>query len=64
MEWHIAQRPSVRRAAAARRKASLRAKAEFPFRWLKRVLGDDKVRYRGLHQYHQRLAQLRGLTQV
>jgi transposase, IS5 family len=36
-------------------KARVRAKVEHPFRILKRVLGFDKVRYRGLKKNYHRL---------
>ena len=59
LKWHIAARPSDmaklpegRRKAAAhkreRRKASVRAKVEHPFRVIKRQFGLMKVRFRGL----------------
>ena len=34
--------------AAETRKASVRTKVEHPFRYVKRILGYDKVRYRGI----------------
>ncbi len=36
-------------------KSSVRAKVEHPFRFLKRVFGFDKVRYRGIAKNHHRL---------
>lgn len=58
-DWHIAEKPSVRRArprGAFQRacdeletlKARMRAKVEHPFRVIKRQFGYLKVRYRGL----------------
>jgi IS5 family transposase len=38
-----------------RTKARVRAKAEWPFRVLKRVFGFTKVRYRGLKKNHEGL---------
>ena len=56
VEWRVAMRPSRRRqlergseaAVEERRKASIRAKVEHPFLWMKRRFGYAKVRYRGL----------------
>ena len=45
-----------------RRKASIRAKVEHPFLWVKRRFGYAKVRYRGLAKNTQRLALLLGLA--
>ena len=42
-------------------KASVRAKVEHPFLWLKRLFGYGKVRYRGLAKNTERLALLFGL---
>lgn len=72
VEWHIAMRPGKRalldpRSPAARverKKASVRAKVEHPFRYVKRVFGYTKVRYRGLHKNTQRLALLLGFTNL
>ena len=58
-EWHIAEKPSVRRARPEgplrdaceeleTLKAKMRAKVEHPFRVIKRQFGFTKVRYRGL----------------
>jgi IS5 family transposase len=59
-KWNIAMRPGKRRAldktqpsnalvdAIERRKASIRAKVEHPFRVIKRQFGYTKVRFRGL----------------
>ena len=40
--------PTSRLARTEKLKASVRAKGEHPFRYIKRVFGYDKVRYRGL----------------
>ena len=59
MTWHVAMRPSKRKALSAtplggllerleHTKASIRAKVEHPFRVIKRQFGFTKVRYRGL----------------
>ena len=45
-------------------KASVRAKAEHPFFYVKRVFGYGKVRYRGLHNNGQRIALLLGLASL
>ena len=47
-------------AAAERRKASVRAKVEHPFLYVKRHFGYAKVRYRGLAKTTQRIAVLLG----
>ena len=70
VEWRVAMRPGRRRqlepgseaAVEERRKASIRAKVEHPFLWVKRRFGYAKVRYRGLAKNTQRLALLLGLT--
>jgi len=70
--WWIAMRPGQRRAlpehsAAARLerfKAQVRAKVEHPFRYIKRVFGYEKVRYRGLAKNTNRLLLLAGLTNL
>jgi IS5 family transposase len=51
-------------ALAEQRKASVRAKVEHPFLWVKRRFGYATVRYRGLHKNTQRLALLLGLTNL
>ncbi|WP_020411727.1 transposase [Microbulbifer sp. SSSA007] len=43
-------------------KAQIRAKVEHPFRYIKRVLGYDKVRYRGLVKNTERLCLFAGFT--
>ena len=47
-----------------KRKASVRAKVEHPFLYVKRHFGYGKVRYRGLGKNTQRLAVLLGLTHL
>ena len=72
VEWRVAMRPGRRRqlergseeAVEERRKASIRAKVEHPFLWMKRRFGYAKVRYRGLAKNTQRLALLLGLTNL
>ena len=72
VEWKIAMRPGKRAvldrgsrlARAERKKASIRAKVEHPFRYVKQVFGYAKVRYRGLHKNTQRLALLLGITNL
>ena len=70
--WQVALKPGQRRqlasesaaALAEQRKASVRAKVEHPFLWVKRHFGYATVRYRGLSKNTQRLALLLGLTNV
>ena len=70
--WKVALKPGQRRqlapesaaALAEQRKASVRAKVEHPFLWVKRRFGYATVRYRGLAKNRQRLALLLGLTNV
>ena len=72
VEWQVAMRPSRRRqlepgseeALGEKRKASVRAKVEHPFLYVKRHFGYAKVRYRGLAKNTQRLALLLGLTNL
>ena len=72
VEWHIAMRPSKRRmlqegspeANIEHLKASIRAKVEHPFRYIKRVFGYDKVRYRGLEKNTERLNVLAAFTNL
>ena len=45
-------------------KASVRAKVEHPFLYVKRHFGYAKVRYRGLAKNTQRLALLLGFTNL
>ena len=70
--WNVALKPGQRRklapesaaALAEQRKASVRAKVEHPFLWVKRRFGYATVRYRGLHKNTQRLALLLGLANL
>ena len=63
VDWFIAMRPGKRRmlpensieANNEKRKAQVRAKVEHPFRYIKRVFGYSKVRYRGLAKNTERL---------
>ena len=71
VEWRVAMRPSRRQlepgseaAVEERRKASIRAKVEHPFLWVKRRFGYAKVRYRGLAKNTQRLGLLLGLANL
>ena len=72
LDWQLAVRPGRRRQLdpksaawqAERHKAAVRAKVEFPFRWVKRVFGYARLSYRGLHCNRQRLAILLGLTNL
>lgn len=68
-EWQIAMRPGKRAklsrssplAQVERIKASVRAKVEHSFFYIKRVFGYDKVRYRGLKKNTNRLHMLAAL---
>ena len=72
VEWRVAMRPGRRRqlepgspeALAEKGKASVRAKVEHPFLYVKRHFGYAKVRYRGLAKNTQRLALLLGLANL
>ena len=72
VEWQVAMRPGQRRklesgsaeALAEKRKASVRAKVEHPFLYVKRRFGYSKVRYRGLYKNTQRLALLLGMSNL
>lgn len=72
VDWLIAQRPGKRRQMSPRSdeeraekaKASVRAKVEHPFRYVKRVFGYNKVRYRGLAKNTQRISLLLGFTNL
>ena len=72
VSWQVVMRPGLRRllppggaeAQAERRKASVRAKAEHPFLYVKRHFGYAKVRYRGLEKNRQRLALLLGFANL
>ena len=72
VDWQVAMRAGQRRLldkagaqeAAERRKASVRAKGEHPFLYVKRHFGYAKVRYRGLAKNRQRIAVLLGLANL
>ena len=61
VSWYIAKRPGTRKKLDADKlkaekiKASVRAKVEHPFRYIKQVFGYSKVRYRGLAKNNNRL---------
>ena len=70
--WHVAMRPSKRKALLPesieaieeKSKASIRAKVEHPFRYVKRVFHYSKARYRGLQKNTERIALLLGFTNL
>ena len=72
VDWRIAMRPGKRRqlkpgsteAKAEKKKASVRAKVEHPFYYVKRLFGYGKVRYRGLAKNTERLSLLLGFTNL
>jgi len=72
VNWLIALRPGKRAqlpangllAQAERAKASIRAKVEHPFRYIKVMFGYNKVRYRGLAKNTNRLHLLAGFTNL
>jgi len=72
VDWFIAMRPGKRRllpkssdaAKTEFTKAQVRAKVEHPFRYIKRVFGYDKVRYRGLAKNNDRLHLLAAFTNL
>ena len=72
VDWQVAMKPGKRRQLAVgseealveKRRASVRAKVEHPFLYVKRHFGYAKVRYRGLGKNTQRLAVLLGLTNL
>ena len=72
VDWHVAMKPGKRRLldkegaaeAAEKRKASVRAKVEHPFLYVKRHFGYAKVRYRGLAKNTQRIALLLGFSNL
>ena len=72
LEWEVAMKAGKRRQldksgpqeAAEKRKASVRAKVEHPFLYVKRHFGYAKVRYRGLAKNTQRIAVLLGFTNL
>ena len=72
VDWETAMKPGRRRRldksgpeeAVEKRKASVRAKVEHPFRCVKLQFGYAKVRYRGLAKNRQRIALLLGFTNL
>ena len=72
VDWQVSMRPGSRRrlvvggaeALAEKLKASVRAKVEHPFVYVKRHFEYAKLRYRGLGKNTQRLAVLLGLTNL
>ena len=72
MDWQVALRPGQRRrlapgsaaAQAEQRKASIRAKVEHPFLYVKPHFGYATVRYRGLAKNRNRLCLLFGLANL
>jgi len=72
IDWKIAMGRGKRKTpgkdgpeeAGERRKASVRAGGEHPFRWLKRCFKCSKVRYRELHRNRRRMAALPGVTNL
>jgi len=72
VDWNIAMRPGKRRqlpeggpeAQEETLKAQVRAKVEPPFRYIKRVFGYDKVRYRGLEKNGERLHMLAAFSNL
>ena len=72
VDWETAMKPGRRRRldksgpeeAAEKRKASVRAKVEHPFRYVKLQFGYAKVRYRGLAKNRQRIVLLLGFSNL
>ena len=72
VQWHVAMRPGRRRLLEQggarwlreRDKASVRAKVEHPFLYVKRRFGYRKVRYRGLAKNIERIALLLGFANL
>ena len=72
VDWQVALRPGQRRrlapgsaaAQAEQRKASIRAKVEHPFLYVKRHFGYAQVRYRGLAKHRTRLCLLLGFANL
>ena len=70
LDWHIAVRPGKRRQMTGRelkverKKASIRAKVEHPFRRIKQQFGYGKVRYRGLAKNENRLQVLAAFSNL
>lgn len=72
VDWMIAERPGKRRVMDAdspenkieKTKASVRAKVEHPFMFIKRIFKYNKVRYKGLQKNKERLYLLSGFTNL
>ena len=70
VSWLIAKRPGTRKKLDADKlkaekiKASIRAKVEHPFRYIKQVFGYSKVRYCGLAKNNNRLHLLAAFTNL
>ena len=72
VQWHVAMRPGRRRLLEQggarwlreRDKASVRAKVEHPFLYVKRRFGYRKVRYRGLAKNMERIALILGFANL
>lgn len=72
VDWFIAMRPGKRAKLPTtsplhrleKAKASVRAKVEHPFRYIKQVFGYSKVRYRGLAKNTERLHMLAAFTNL
>ena len=71
VDWRVAMKPGRRRKLAKdgaeeaeKRKASVRAKVEHPFLYVRRHFGYGKVRYRGLAKNTQRIAMLPGFANL
>ena len=72
VDWEVAMKAGKRQQldksgaeeAAEKRKASVRAKVEHPFLYVKRHFGYAKVRYRGLAKNTQRIAVLLGFSNL
>ena len=70
IDWEIAARPGKRKQMneveqlLEKKKASVRAKVEHPFRYIKRQFGYSKVRYRGLAKNTNRLQVLAAFTNL
>ena len=72
VDWMIAERPGKRKIMDAdspenqieKTKASVRAKVEHPFMFIKRIFNYSKVRYKGLQKNKERLYLLSGFTNL
>jgi len=72
VDWMIAERPGKRKTMNAdspenqieKTKASVRAKVEHPFMFIKRIFDYSKVRYKGLQKNKERLYLLSGFTNL